>query len=195
MIRNKINFLKHIVEIGRKRANAFNYRKPSWNTVNVSGLKKKASILLDLPNFETRSLTEESHTGPESEGFHVVEHILLRPLGRKAHDIEVPDDFYPFRISLLFPSWPPRFKDREFRNLAEETVRLNCPAHIYPEFHWLESGKMQEFEKRYTKWLDLKSDVNASVDELDGAAQELIAFLLQTMSNDSEQGPGVKDED
>jgi hypothetical protein len=195
MIRNKINFLKHIVDISRKRTNAFNYRKPSWNTDNVSGLKKKASILLDLPSFETRSLTEGGHTGPQSEGFHMVEHILLRPLGRIAHDIEVPDSFYSFRISLLFPSWPPRFKDREYRKLAEETVCMNCPAHIYPEFHWLESGKMQEFEKQYKKWLDLKSDMNASVDALDGAAQALIAFLLQTRSNDRQQGSGVKDQD
>src|SRR6185436_17345243 len=77
----------------------------------------------------------------ESEGVHVVEHILLRP---ETFDNTVDEDaFYAFRVSVIFPAWPARFHDQEFRRFAEDTVRLNCPAHIYPEIRWLEFQEMR----------------------------------------------------
>ena len=115
----------------------------------------------------------------ESEGIHIIEHVLLRPLSREKHDIEVPDDFYPFRISVIFPAWSARFNDKEFRKLAEETVRLNCPAHIHPEFCWLDFRRMHEFEVLYRKWLDLESGNGAKGAELDEVSELLIAFLLE----------------
>lgn len=307
LIRNKLNFLKHIIQISQKRAGAFNYRKESWNTDNISGFKKKVGILTGLKYFQNRSLTdvfvekglelisdeqfkrlkesalelefvdlgdiddrvygqfheippekfmgkderrlfkeivflknnvlnesilkngidsnrfkvgslgddktfqivfkpyeserwyylasydtEEEAVGTandlrrflinlnlESEGVHIVEHILLRALSKKAHDIQVPDDFYSFRISVIFPSWTARFKDKEFRKLAEETVRLNCPAHVYPEFYWLDFKKMHQFEERYKAWLTKKCSADIADDVLDDHSKELITFLLE----------------
>jgi hypothetical protein len=100
-------------------------------------------------------------------------------LSRAAHDIEVPDHFYSLRISVILPEWTARFNDREFRKLAEETVGLNCPAHIYPEFCWLDFRRMHEFEVLYREWLDLISGNGAKGAELDEASELLIAFLLE----------------
>ncbi len=320
LILNKINFLEHIVEINQKRSGAFNYRKASWNTDNISILKMKICILLDLKSFQTCSTTDifvekelklvtddqykpgmkdivdlkfvdpgdrkdsinpkfykispekpmrknkrklldkvlflkkkilsesilrngiyldkyrvvpgVSKSGKEkfqlflkadnnvrwlyltsysnineavsaandlrnflidlnvrSEGLHIVEHILLRPESKLRHEeSQSPEDFdfYTFRISVVFPSWTARFHNKEFRKLAEETVRLNCPAHIYQEFYWLDSKKMYEFEILYKKWTDKKSNCISSCKKLSVAAEQLTAFLINNRDTELE---------
>ena len=57
IIGNKTNFLKNIRGISLKRGGSFNYRKLSWNTGDVPGLKLKTGILLGLKYFHKRSLT------------------------------------------------------------------------------------------------------------------------------------------
>jgi len=115
------------------------------------------------------------------EGLHLVEHILLRPLARESHDgITVPADFYSFKLSIVFPAWTARCYDPPFRRVAEETVEQNCPAHVYPEFHWLEFERMKHFEELYKNWLDLKYDETTVLERIDGASKELISFILET---------------
>lgn len=314
LIRNKIHLLKEIVEISRKRGAAFNYRKPSWNTANITSLKKKVGILLGWRHHQNRSLTiairrqdlsvvsdaadkvleegtldlqlftlaeiaahaeqkfepipisrageavnlnemrrELNHMVPiknnlvtesllcygidinryrlgsptagknyqvifnpnddgrwwylanytdkpsavdsinrlrrfllqlnrQSEGLHIVEHILLRIAGKSKYaPLRLPNgsEFYAFRISVILPSWTARCQDQNFRHLAEETVRLNCPAHILPQFYWLDFKEMIEFEDRYCKWLKKKSDKTTNPRELNTATEEMIAFLLK----------------
>ena len=177
MILNKIALLKEIRNLSSKRAGAFNYLAKSWETENSATLNKKVNILLGLRDLNTRSLAQKPDT-VQNEGCHVLEHILLRPLGKKYHRIQVPDDFYSFKISVLFPSWTRRFANREFRKLAEETVRLNCPAHIMPVSYWLEFDEMQEFETLYRHWLEKKRDPDVTVSQINEYALELIMFLI-----------------
>ena len=185
LILNKITFLKHIVDLSRKRAGAFDYLEPSWDTENISCLKKKVSILLGLRNFHNRSLAKDADP-LECEGCHIIEHILLRPLGKQSHDAQVPDNFYSFKISVLFPAWTPRFANTEFRKLAEETVHLNCLAHVLPEIYWLNFAKMHEFEALYRGWLEIKSDSDASETQIDECSQKLIEFLRDHQEPDSD---------
>ncbi len=116
------------------------------------------------------------------EGFHLVEHMLLRPHGDNDEHKRagIKDDFYPFRVSVVFPSWTARFDDREFRKFAEETVCTTLPAHVYPEFLWLDFAAMCEFEEKYDIWLDalrLPAEVGDSTALLDRAAVLIYAFL------------------
>ncbi len=188
MILNKIEFLKGIRELSRKRAGGFNYLEKSWDTQeteNSAGLQKKVNILLGLRNFKTRPLARKLKP-LKCEGCHIVEHILLRPLNDSSHGTDVPHDFYAFKISVLFPAWTPRFENPEFRKLAEETVRLNCPAHVLPEISWLNFVKMQEFESLYQRWLEIKCDTDASVEQVDELSQKLIEFLRDQQVPDSE---------
>lgn len=302
LIDNKIVFLKHIVELSRDRATAFNALDQSWGTGNIASLQKKVSILLGLRNFDTcRSLSgvlidrkirlvpddlfekgktslpvdqgqamppwPERHAVPatertllngadeigeslfrngvdidhfrlfsngkktrkagvyfkhgngknarlqhlrtydsdhaavqavhdfrrfivqlneECEGLHIVEHILLRPRGTAGRDGEhASRNFqYDFRISVIFPTWTARFHDREFRLLAEETVCRNCPAHIYPEFYWLDFVPMRDFEERYKKWLETLRTSHSDPDECNAASERLVAFLVRNRSKD-----------
>ncbi len=121
------------------------------------------------------------HLNSGSEGMHIVEHILLRPVGKDVHegiDLPINYDFYSFRISVILPAWTARCHDLRFRNLAEETVRLNCPAHIYPNFYWLDFAEMHEFEGIYDQWLRIKQDRDVGMDKCNEAAKRLVHFLL-----------------
>jgi hypothetical protein len=182
MILNKITLLKEIRELSRKRAGAFNYLEKSWETGNISSLQKKVNILLGLRNFNSRALARKLHT-QECEGCHVLEHILLRPSGKKYDRMGVQDDFFSFKISVLFPAWTPRFANKEFRKLAEETVQLNCPAHVLPVFYWLDFAKMEEFEALYQDWLEKKCDTDASDAQINESSQKLIEFLQENQES------------
>ena len=117
-----------------------------------------------------------------SEGLHIVEHILLRPQQHEAsaaRAIGQDEDFFSFRISVVLPAWTTRCHDKHFRMLAEETLHLNAPAHVFPEFYWLDFAQMVEFERIYEHWLGLKSDRNCEPAELDQGAQQLIGYLLE----------------
>ena len=121
------------------------------------------------------------HLNLESEGFHLIEHILLRPLVSDHHeDLELPldGDFFAHRISLIFPGWTTRCRDLDFRLLAEETVRLNLPAHLYAEFYWLGFHEMYEWENLYSNWLDLKSRPQVHGEALDRESARLLRLLL-----------------
>ncbi|MDZ8183672.1 MAG: hypothetical protein RMX96_02255 [Nostoc sp. ChiSLP02] len=79
LINNKVTFLQNYPQISAERGKAFNYTDSSqvWDTDNVSGLKKRICSLIGIPyKRQTLALSDESN---QTEGFHIVEHILLRP--------------------------------------------------------------------------------------------------------------------
>ncbi|MCB1872059.1 MAG: hypothetical protein KDI49_08655 [Gammaproteobacteria bacterium] len=138
-----------------------------------------------------------------SEGMHVVEHLLLRPRSQGvksgAADI-VEHDFFSLRLTVLFPAWTARFQDPRFRQLARETVRLNCPAHLVPEVNWLQFDDMQVFEQLQAEWVQTYRDAAAHPAELDAAAERLVSFLTArrgeacwalTPAFDDGQAPGA----
>ena len=115
----------------------------------------------------------------DSEGLYIVEHLLLRPQASNLTPGSAPDDdFFSFKISVIFPSWTARCSKRDFHNLAEETLCLNAPAHILPQFCWLNFADMIEFERLYNAWRELKTSQDAASAELDQRAAKLIDFLV-----------------
>lgn len=85
----KQRFLQDCVDVSHNRARGFNYTDSNtWNTGNVAGLKKRISRLLDIRDFSRRSLANPANPSDRSaEGFHLVDHILLRPDLPKGHVI------------------------------------------------------------------------------------------------------------
>ena len=174
-IAKKIAFLRGIVDIGKSRAAAFDYLKPADAGGNTAGLNKKLALLLGLRSSPDNSSAQDL----SGDDIRIVEHILFRPRGevmRNGH--RVPDDFYNFRISILFPAGPRCHADKDFRNLAEETVYLNCPVHIYPEVFWLDAGPMRRFEVLHGEWLKTKRLPGGS-DKIDAVAAQMIIFLRE----------------
>jgi len=80
---------------------------------------------------------------------------------------------------VVFSGWSARFSDPDFRSLAQETVCRNLPAHLYPEFHWLDFLAMRDFEQRHRLWLEhLQRHVGgAETARLDAASASLVTFL------------------
>lgn len=98
----------------------------------------------------------------------------------------IPNEFFPFRISVVLPAWSARFNNERFRKFVEESFMLNLPAHIYPEFYWLNLSQMHQFEHLFFNWLDImqKKQDNDELDskqknkEEDEYADRLIKFLI-----------------
>jgi hypothetical protein len=167
LIADKCAFLRDYREIGGGRGRGFDYTRPSWETDNVSGLEKRISRKLGLSQYRRRHLVELA-AGDEG-GFHMVEHILLRP---QPHDAEpasgttaapwqppallaspVSEDPYSRQLSFVFPNWIDRFRQGGFPSFIEQTLRDETPAHLVVHLHWLDQADMREFESAYESWL------------------------------------------
>jgi len=108
----------------------------------------------------------------DAEGLHLVEHVLLRPLGESGEPDDVPDGFYTHRITVILPGWTARGADRSFRDLAVETIALGCPAHILPDVRWLDHAALTAFELDFEAWIAARVRHAA-----DGATPETTALL------------------
>ncbi|MFK2891637.1 hypothetical protein [Dyella flagellata] len=97
----------------------------------------------------------------ECEGMHLIEHVLLRPLS--GSDPDIPDDFYRYRVTAVFPAWTARGHSASFRRVAMETLTLNAPAHLRVQTLWLDAAAMTRFERSYAAWLEAKQTHCAAV--------------------------------
>lgn len=124
----------------------------------------------------------------DSEGLYVVEHLLLRPHGSiVTSEGSIDEDFYSFKISVVLPDWTARCSTLGFQNLVEETIRLNAPAHVLPEFCWLNFADMITFERLQDDWQQLRSSQVESSTEIDRLAGELASFLVSHRQQWQEQ--------
>ncbi|MGY0035696.1 hypothetical protein [Pedobacter sp. NJ-S-72] len=64
---------------------------------------------------------------------------------KQTHGQEIAEDFYNFRMTVIFPSWPARFQDDSFAKLARQLFMEECPAHMKISFCWLSLSKMTAF--------------------------------------------------
>jgi uncharacterized protein len=108
-------------------------------------------------------------------GFHIIEHILLRPkdddYAPLLHPVIVADtlgaiqkpatvqhllieDGYSFWITVAVPNWLPQFKNNiNAQYEFEQLLRRETPAHILVRFCWMAPKQMYTFETAYLKWL------------------------------------------
>ena len=135
------------------------------------------------------------------EGFHIVEHILLRPkdddftplfdpvvvqdtLGTKANPPKVQDllieDGYSFWITVAVPGWLPQFKNNiNAQYQFEQLVRRETPAHIVVRFCWMAPKEMYQFETAYLKWLYENALEKPNDRELTENVNNLITVMKQ----------------
>lgn len=74
-------------------------------------------------------------------------------LKHHSESLDVPEVFYAFRLSFVFPSWPVRFQSNEFRVFVEGAVKRHTPAHIQPFCYFLNWKEAKEFETVFFDWL------------------------------------------
>lgn len=135
LIEDKISFLRACPQISHDRAKAFDYKTNPCAPDNISGLKKRVSLLL-------------GQDGGSNERAIVVEHLLLRP--KFSGDALFPacsegpcatcgdEDPYSFRLTFVMPGWTEPYNvNMEMRKFADRTIRAETPAHILGKICWV----------------------------------------------------------
>ena len=166
LINNKITFLQNYPQISAGRGKAFNYTDSSqvWNTDNVSGLKQRICSLLGIPyNRQTLALSNESD---ETEGFHIVEHILLRP--RSSNNSDQNPNFFNFGHQIS-----------DFQQRTDSNKIVTCVS----EQHGLSNNdRIQIFE----------TDNYNGIYSVTNAQQDTFDIEIETGFVESEEGQWVE---
>ncbi len=160
LIKNKISFIRNFPVLSRDRAKAFNYKDPTkvCSSENIATLAKRIKLLLGYDiNAEVKIF--------------IVEHLLLRPrnipgglfpLGDPLLTVCLPDDCsmcgeedpYSFRITVVLNGEEGlAARGMEFRRFAEQTIRLETPAHLGVKICWVSKEQLELFETIYCAWL------------------------------------------
>jgi len=121
------------------------------------------------------------------EGFHLIEHILLRPRIDQDRLMDVcldpscemcgEEDPYSFQVSVILPYWPQRFRNLHFRRFFEQTLREETPAHIHPRICWVGNEQMMVLDKAYRAWLEVNGKKTPDQSALTQTSGELISIL------------------
>ena len=147
--------------------------------LSLDEAKLRIEVMIDLvqPKQQTKI----------NEGFHIVEHILLRPL--EADDAllklslgceptEVPRDPYSFWITVVAPAETTRFSDLDFRKTFEYTLRSELPAHIAARFSYLDLKALYTFEDQFGRWMFEKAKCNPpNYCRVDDETKKLVEML------------------
>lgn len=209
-----------------QKLRAVNYKKPIWNLPNISGYQMRVAKKLGLTNFITADpdlimthslvhpvLDLENINNPEFNnfysyndklfdlqfGFHLVEHILLRPRSKKGQLIDICvendediencfcKDPYSFRVTAVLPGWLPISLDSSFREYVEQVFREELPAHISLKLCWVSPKKMLEFEKNYFLFMKQLEQKNISdcisIPEIENPKLAEFIDTLQSLEN------------
>ena len=127
----------------------------------------------------------------EKEGFHLLEHILLRPNDNADKLLHAPHacketplkiDPYSFWLSVVLPGWTRRFKDQKFRHYFEQLFLTHTPAHIAVCFRWVEEEDkawMRQFEHAYELWREALAQCTPDECDVTDKANELVDLLSE----------------
>ena len=122
----------------------------------------------------------------EQEGFHIVEHILLRPMQADNNLLqlhlgcvpeEIPRDPYSFWITVVAPAETARFADADFRAYFEHEFRTETPAHIAVRFCYLGLEDMYKFEEVFAVWMFEKAKCSPNYCRAEEATNRLVQLL------------------
>jgi hypothetical protein len=126
-----------------------------------------------------------------SEGFYLIEHLLLRPrtaaallpavcIGSESGCSD--EDWFSFRASVVLPYWPRRFRNLSFRHFFERLVREQAPAHVQLKICWIDHEQMQQLETALQAWLQALATEPFASPLLTQTQNELLAILQQLRS-------------
>lgn len=90
---------------------------------------------------------------------------------------QFPDNFnYENEISFIFPEWPSRFQNLEFKKYINDVIDEYVPANIKTNLFFIDYLQNKSFLEIFNVWKNLKSKKPNS--KLDLVSLELIQFIL-----------------
>jgi len=92
------------------------------------------------------------------------------------NSIDIPEEFFSFQISLIFPNWSARFQNSEFREIAHDIITEQKPSNISANIGWLKIAEIKKFENLETNF---NESLNKEITDSDRfiSASELAEFL------------------
>lgn len=91
--------------------------------------------------------------------------------------IDYDDDPFSLQLSFIIPSWSGRFNSNRMKYLFENIVKMNAPAHLKLNFHWLGIEDLSEFEIYYERWLIERCKKEPKQPLLDNLSNLILMFL------------------
>ncbi|OXA95879.1 hypothetical protein [Flavobacterium hercynium] len=144
----------------------------SFSPVSTEEFSKEESVLHDsLRKMITKIKRIEetkTHKYPRME-------LNVKLLGNKI----IEENFYSLKATIVLPSWPARFQDKEFKMFTEDLIKAIAPSYLHLSFKWLGISRMQKFEDLYFDWLEAiktESDPKARLE----SCEVLTNWLLET---------------
>jgi hypothetical protein len=115
------------------------------------------------------------------------------------------EDPYSFKLSVVLPYWPERFRSMAFRRYAERIIREECPAHILPKICWAHPVAMQDLDKAWQHWLKTQTDIyttndahaaatTAVIDALEAVETVYPEAVLHDCEDDRDENPVMLDQ-
>ncbi|WP_437664816.1 hypothetical protein [Sorangium sp. So ce1182] len=162
--RRKQSLLQRYPRISSARGTGFDCLAPG-GLANMSGLEERLRISLGLAG---------------DEEITVVEHILLRPMsGDETQERPAPTDAptevppavlsaarekdpYSLRLTFVLPEGVGRFSDPAFKQLVEQALRAETPAHLTPYVLWMAADAWAAFRTAHGQWLQKRREVLAA---------------------------------
>lgn len=146
-------------------------------------LHPKMTVENGIPTFEDNRAAELT----EAFGLHVFEHSLLVPKDGTAVNAsnflyqysddsrkEFVQDPYSMKVTVVMPGWLNIVQDHRFRNIVEQTIVEEFPAHIAVKICWINPLQMMELEESYRElMLSMRENSPAYGQALSRFAQEL----------------------
>ena len=132
-----------------------------------------------------------------TEQIFIVEHLLLRP--RNIPGVKFPDgdpllgvclstecsdcdekDPYSFRITVVLNGEDGLANGGiEFRRFAEQTIRMETPAHLGVKICWVSKKQLAEFEQVYCAWLSELAKPEPNALQLHNKLVDLLAVFKE----------------
>lgn len=166
---NTTNISGYQLRISKMLGLSGNTNKKLVKPINNIDYKAMLAEMLagDSPTVSNTITVEDSRNAAfdSSFGFHILEHILLRPLykkstaklerlvplcGNKNQHLEnecVIADKYSMQMTIVAPGWFNISSTAMFRTFTENLLRMEAPAHIAIKICWLDPAQMFLFEK------------------------------------------------
>ena len=100
---------------------------------------------------------------------------ILSPGSIASLCISITDFPYSNQLSFIFPDWPLRFQNTEFKTYLSSIINEYVPAQFEYEIYFININQLTVFEDTYFNWLDKKK--NSEYEHLDSFALQLIQLL------------------
>lgn len=152
LVEDRETFLRNISRLGSARGSG---RDLLGDDDDPSGLEQRLRLKLGLR---------------DGARFHLVEHILLRPIPEDARQIgddslpQVPlfadvagRDPWSLQVSFVFEARQGGAPDDAFERMVADAILAETPAHLRPSLHWLDAAGTDTFAAFDAAWSEFRA--------------------------------------